>query len=177
MKLSSVLLGGSEELWSFMSQCRNNSARGKVIDKNWFIRIGCLWDLQAGRQEVAAPQELTGLQLYNQKVRRRRRRLLRNSWVEVMLPSFVPPPAWAGEFSCPYMVKLGPQIIVFYVCTEHVLTYWVHWSGCGAHATTVFLFGACLLLLLHGFVAKQACFLELSLTYRGLPYIFLLAVP
>ena len=27
--------------------------------------------------------------------------------------------------------------------------------------------------LLHGFVAKQTCFLEWSLTYRGLPYFFL----
>ena len=24
-----------------------------------------------------------------------------------MLPSFGPPPGWAGEFSCPYVVKLG----------------------------------------------------------------------
>ena len=30
-----------------------------------------------------------------------------------MLPSSGPPPGWAGEFSCPYVVKLGPQIVVF----------------------------------------------------------------
>ena len=157
MKLSSVLLGGSEELWSFMSQCRNNSARGKVIDKNWFIRIGCLWDLQAGRQEVAAPQELTGLQLYNQKVRRRRRRLLRHSWVEVMLPSFVPPPGWAGEFSCPYVVKLGSQIIVFLclhrACPNLLSSLVRMWGSC-YHC---FLVWGMSLASVHGFVAKQAC--------------------
>ena len=38
-----------------------------------------------------------------------------------MLPSSLPPSGLAGEFSCPYMVRLGPPIIVFYVCREHVL--------------------------------------------------------
>ena len=47
---------GSEELWFFMSQHRKNSVRGRVIDKKWFIRIGRLWGLQAGRQEGAAPR-------------------------------------------------------------------------------------------------------------------------
>ena len=43
---------------SFMSQGRKNSARGKVIDKKWFIRRGLLWGLQAGRQ--ALPGYLVG---------------------------------------------------------------------------------------------------------------------
>ena len=38
-----------------------------------------------------------------------------------MLSSSVSPPGWAGEFFCPYVVKLGLQIIVFYVCGEHIL--------------------------------------------------------
>ena len=38
-----------------------------------------------------------------------------------MLPSSAPPPGWAGGFSCLYVVKLGPQIIVSYVCREQVL--------------------------------------------------------
>ena len=42
------------------------------------------------------------------------------SWVGIMLPASAPPPGWAGEFSCPCVVKLGPHI-VFYVCREHVL--------------------------------------------------------
>ena len=37
--------GYSEELQSFMSQCRKISSRGKMIAKKWFIRIGCLWGL------------------------------------------------------------------------------------------------------------------------------------
>lgn len=44
---------GSEELWLFMFQGRKNSTRGKVVDKKWFIRIGCLWGLQAIGQEGA----------------------------------------------------------------------------------------------------------------------------
>ena len=43
------------------------------------------------------------------------------SWVDVMLPSSAPPPGWAGEFSCPCMVKLGPHIIVSHVCREYVV--------------------------------------------------------
>ena len=38
-----------------------------------------------------------------------------------MLPSSLPPSGLAGEFSCPYVVRLDPPIIVFYVCREHVL--------------------------------------------------------
>lgn len=34
--------------WSSMSQCRKNLARGKVIDKKQFIRIGRLRGLQVG---------------------------------------------------------------------------------------------------------------------------------
>ena len=40
-------------------------------------------------------------------------------WSGLPLPS--PSSGWAGGFSCLYMVKLGLQIIVFYVCREHVL--------------------------------------------------------
>ena len=62
------------------------------------------------------------------------------SWDDAMLPSSVPSPGWAEEFSYTYMVKLGPQIIAFYVCKKHVLTYWAHWAGCGPHVTAVLLF-------------------------------------
>ena len=59
--------GGSRVLWFFMSQHRKNSARGKVIAKKWFIRIRCLWRLQAGGGEGAPLWELSGLQFYNQR--------------------------------------------------------------------------------------------------------------
>ena len=51
-----------------------NSVRGKVIAKRWFIRITCLWGLQAGRQGGAMPQDLTGLEFYNQRKNERGRR-------------------------------------------------------------------------------------------------------
>ena len=38
-----------------------------------------------------------------------------------MLLSAASPPGSAGGFSCPYMVKLGPQISVFHVFREHSL--------------------------------------------------------
>ena len=38
-----------------------------------------------------------------------------------MLPSSASPPGWEGEFSCPYMVQLDPQIVL-HVCRPHVLT-------------------------------------------------------
>ena len=49
------------------------------------------------------------------------------------------------------MVKLGPQMIIFYVCRENVLTYWAHWAVHWSYATLVF--GACLMPLLHDFGA------------------------
>ena len=62
--------------------------------------------------------------------------------------------------SCPYMVKLDPQITVFYVCREHIPRI----SGTeltgqdvGLRPPLFYCFEACPVLQLHGFVAKQAC--------------------
>lgn len=55
--------GCSEEAWFSKSQCRKNSGKGK----KWFIRIGCLWEVQASGQQDATPWELGGLQFYIQK--------------------------------------------------------------------------------------------------------------
>ena len=56
---------------SFLSKndfetARWHSARGKVIAKKWFIRLGYLY-LQVGRREDVVPWELSGLQFYNQR--------------------------------------------------------------------------------------------------------------
>ena len=78
-----------------------------------------------------------------------------------MVPSSTLPPIWTKEFSCPYMVKLGPQIIVFFcVCSKRVPgtikllsslpRMWVSCHHC------FIVLGACLGLLFHGFVDKQA---------------------
>ena len=91
-------------LQPFLSQCREEFSKSKVVNKKWFIinRIGCLWDLQ----ERLCPKNLVGyrvffggggrLQFYNERKSGR-------------------------EFCCPCVVKLHPQIIVFYGCREHVL--------------------------------------------------------
>ena len=89
-----------------------------------------------------------------------------------MLPSSAPPPGWAGGFSCPCVVKLGPQVIVFYVCREHVqgiINLLNSLAGCGSQAPVALLFGGmspasvawfyCQASLL-GFVVKNTCFLE-----------------
>ena len=93
-----------------------NSARGKMVDKKWFIRTGLLWGLQSGRVRNATPWELTWLQFYNPRKGGEGENFYL-SWADILLPSSVPPPGWAGEFSCLYMVKLGPQITVF-MCAE-----------------------------------------------------------
>ena len=69
-----------------------------------------------GKKYCAVPQELTGLQLCNQqKSGKGEVSFLKTPFLKVTFPSSAPPPGWAGVFSCPYMVKLGPQITVFYV--------------------------------------------------------------
>ena len=77
-----------------------------------------------------------------------------------MLPSSALPTGWAEEFSCPWVVNLGPQIIVFYVFRECILgiinllsSLGGMWVSC-VHCFIVL--GACLMLPLPGFVAKQA---------------------
>ena len=90
-----------------------------------------------------------------------------------MFPALVPPPSWAGEFFGSYMVKLGLQIIVCvcvcacmcaHACREHVPGITNLLSSLGrlrasCHPCFIVL-GVCLMLLLHGSVVKQACFLE-----------------
>ena len=85
-----------------------------------------------------------------------------------MLSSVAPPPGWAGEFSCPCVVKLGPQAIVFSV-QQHVLGITDFLSSPGR----IFLVLGHPVLPLHGFVAKQACLLKEPLIHRGLPYFLL----
>ena len=92
----------------FMSQHRKNSVRGKMIDKKWLIRIGCLWGLQVGGWERGCcAWELSGLQLYDQRKNGEGEKIIffPHSWVDLKLPSSTLLPGWAGVFSCPYMIK------------------------------------------------------------------------
>lgn len=114
----------------------------------------------SGQVRNAMPRELTELQFYNQKKSWEEREFLYLSWVNVMLPSSCPPPGWAGESSCPYVVKLGPQITSFHGWREHVLgliNLLSSLAGCGPHATLSYCVRAGPGLLLNGFVAKPAC--------------------
>ena len=96
-----------------------------------------------------------------------------------MFPSSGPPSGWAGEFSCPYVVKLGLNCVVFNVFRELVLgivtslgRVWVSHQHC-------FIVSRHVCASVYGFVAKQAClvfavkqacFCEELLTYRGVLY-------
>ena len=56
-----VVSGGSKELQYHSPLClstEKNSVRSKVIDKKWFIRIGCLWGLQVTGKVVSCPKNL-----------------------------------------------------------------------------------------------------------------------
>ena len=57
------------------------------------------------------------------------------------------------------MVKLGPQIIAFYVCIVFVLGIIIlaHWALCSSHPPLFYCLGARLVFLLPDFVVKQAC--------------------
>ena len=103
-----------------MSQHRRNSTRNKVTDKRWFIRIRNCKAYKWVGEVLLCPENLLGYSLIIiRKVSRGEHLCL--SWVDIILPSSAPPSGWAGEFSSPYMVKLGPQIIDFYLCREHIL--------------------------------------------------------
>ena len=77
-----------------------------------------------------------------------------------MFLTSAPPPGWVGDFSCPCMVKLGSQIVVFYVCREHIPGIMNLLNSLGRmwvspHRCPIVL--GRLVLLLHGFVAKHVC--------------------
>ena len=59
-------VSGASELWCFMSQHRKNSARSKVLEKKWLIRIGHLWGLQVDGWGDATSWKLSEVQFYNQ---------------------------------------------------------------------------------------------------------------
>ena len=109
-----------------------------------------------GQGEGVPSRELIGLSFYNQRKSGERRK----PFLSFLSRCHSPPPGWAGEFSRPYMVKLGAQIIVFYVCREHALGIINLLSSDGQDVSLMaplfYCLGACLVLLLPGFIAKQA---------------------
>ena len=74
-----------------------------------------------------------------------------------MFPSSALPPGRAGEFPCPCVVKLGPQMIVFYVL--RIINSEFTGQEVGLMPPLFYCLRARLVPLLQGFVAKQACFI------------------
>ena len=71
--------GGSKELWYHRPLClsvEKNSARDRVIDKKWHIRMGHLWGLQARGWEMWHPKNLAYSLIIKGKVGRRKRTCL-----------------------------------------------------------------------------------------------------
>ena len=67
-----------------------------------------------GEQEISCPENLLG---YSFKIKvkvGRGRKFSLSSQEDIMLSTSAPPPDRGGEFSCPYMVMLGPQITGFF---------------------------------------------------------------
>ena len=99
---------------SFMSQC-NQFNESKVVGKKWCIRIGCLWSLQAGGQEMVFSENLWATVFYNQrKSGEGEDDRICLSWVGSFSSRL------SREFPCPYMVKLALEIIVLYVWRQRV---------------------------------------------------------
>ena len=146
--------GSKTSRWHFrcsVSMCRNNSVKGKVIDKKWFIRIGCLWGLHTGGQGGTMSWELTGLQFYNQRKSGQGEKkffVLSRCHSSIISSSS----RLSRGISLP-LYGLGRSTnYCFFMCVESMswgsLTYW---AGYGSHTTTVYSFGAYLVLLLHEF--------------------------
>ena len=143
----------------FMSHLRNNSARGKVVDK-WFIRIESLWGLHVGRWGAAAPRELTGYSfIVKGKAERGRRCSL--SFLSRCHASIISISRLIRGVFLSLYDQASSRNYCFFVCVQRAYP--------GVHSLTeltgqdtafmppLFYFEACLGLLLHSFVAKQAC--------------------
>ena len=173
---------GSKELQYHSPLCLNaeeNSVRGRVIDKKWFNRMLTRLTI---RNTVLHPKNLLGCSsIINKKVGRGRTALsfLKTPFLKVTFPSSAPPPGWAGVFSCPYMVKLGPQITVFHVqraCPGTINSLsslervWVSCHHCFIVLERVLCF-CCLLLLLSNLLSWVIINVQGSLIF------FLLIIP
>ena len=146
--------------WSFMSQWRKEFRESKVIDKKWFIRIGCLWGLQA-TGGVSCPKNLLSYGIIIKgKVERGRTSL---SFLSRRHASII---SSSSRLSRGVFLSLrGSSRSTNYCCffcvqracpRDHWLTDFTG-QVVGLMPPLFYCFGACLVLLLHGFVAKKAC--------------------
>ena len=139
-----------------------------MVDKKWFIKIGCSWSLQAGEQEMLCPMNFVGYSfIVKGKVGRGKKPLSSWSLSRCHASNISSSPRSGRGAFCPYVVKPGlsrlyGKIIsglstmsifyfeisafyklLFYACREHVqglLSSWAHWAGCGSQGTIILLF-------------------------------------
>ena len=110
--------------------------------------------------EKCRARALTGLQFYNRRKSGEGRRPALSFSTRRHASIIGSASRLSRGISCPYMVKLGPQITSFHGWREHVLgliNLLSSLAGCGPHATLFYCVRAGPGLLLNGFVAKPAC--------------------
>ena len=99
-------------------------------------------------------------------------------WQAGSLPLAPPMLTYGISHNHHFIMSPFPYIFVFSVCRRicprtHSLAELTVQKNVGLIPPLFYCLGTCLMLLLCGFVAKQTCFLERSLTYRSLPYFFI----
>ena len=160
-----------------------------MVDKKWFITIGCFWGLQVGGQEMLHTENLLGYNFtVKGKVGRGRRTSL--SPLTRHCASII---SSSSRLSRGVFLSLrGSSRSTNYCCffcvqracpRDHWLTEFTG-QVVGLMPPLFYCFGACLVLLLHSFVAKKACLVLwlgklafLSYHYRRFPYFFYLHSP
>ena len=154
LKLIGVISGASKEFRYHCPLCLSigkNSARGKMIDKKWFIGIGWLWGLQVGGREKACPRTYWVTYSFRIKGEVRRGKIFLCLFWDVMLPSSAPLPggSWHGSLGMGVLLSLHGHVRSTNNCfscvqraclRDGIITYWAYWAGCGFHTTTVLLF-------------------------------------
>ena len=98
-------------------------------------------------------------------------------WVAIALPLAPPILTYGISHNHHFIMSPFPYIFLFSACRRmcprtHSLAE-LTGQNVGLIPPLFYCFGTWLMLLLHGFVAKQTYFLEWSLTYRSLPYFFI----
>ena len=118
-KLLSCVLVGSEELWPFMSQCREEFNESKVIRSDLLGQDSYEAYKWAG-QRMLYPENLLGYSfIIKGKMGRGRR--TSSSFLSRHHASIISSSSRLSQGIFLFLGKLGPQITVFYVYREHVL--------------------------------------------------------
>ena len=144
-----------------MFHCREEFSDSKVVDKKCFIRIGCLWGLQAGGRATLHPENLEGYSFIIKGKGTGGKDLLCLFWVDIMffiISSF-------SKFSRGVFLSLRGQARstnYWFSCVQRAYPkdqWFTELTGqdVGLKPPLFYCFEACPVLQVHGFVAKRAC--------------------